>query len=175
MSMGGENHSFTEEEIQAAFDLVDTDHSNTIEFEELNSYFSKINGIPEFLNAVDVESIITSETHQEEEVKQTKMTQSKQEPNKNPEIQSDGNIPQNPIIQQQQMYYQQPPPNYYQQPMYYPNPYMNQQQPIFPTGFGMGRSNQSGQGMFDNFVMKNLAKGMTGTENTEATRNPKNQ
>lgn len=38
--------SFTEDEIETIFDLIDEDRSKTIEFIELNSYYSKINGIP---------------------------------------------------------------------------------------------------------------------------------
>lgn len=32
------------------FEVVDTDNSNTIEFDELNSYYCKVNGIPEALS-----------------------------------------------------------------------------------------------------------------------------
>ena len=39
-----------EEEINGAFDLIDTDNSNSLDFDELNKYFSKVNGIPEHLN-----------------------------------------------------------------------------------------------------------------------------
>ena len=38
--------SFTEEELMLIFDLIDEDKSKSISFNELNSYFSKINGIP---------------------------------------------------------------------------------------------------------------------------------
>lgn len=38
--------SFTEEELVLIFDLIDEDKSKSISFNELNSYFSKINGIP---------------------------------------------------------------------------------------------------------------------------------
>lgn len=41
--------SFKEEEIQAVFDFIDTDRSKTIEFDELNSYYCKVNAIPESL------------------------------------------------------------------------------------------------------------------------------
>jgi hypothetical protein len=39
-----------DEEINGAFDLIDSDNSNSVEFEELNNYFSKVNGIPEHMN-----------------------------------------------------------------------------------------------------------------------------
>lgn len=42
--------SFTQGEISLIFDLIDQDRSKTIEFQELNSYYSKINGIPESIN-----------------------------------------------------------------------------------------------------------------------------
>ena len=38
--------SFTEEELVLIFDLIDEDKSKSISFNELNSYFSKINEIP---------------------------------------------------------------------------------------------------------------------------------
>lgn len=41
--------TFTHEEIIAVFDYIDTDKSKTIEFDELNSYYCKVNGIPESL------------------------------------------------------------------------------------------------------------------------------
>ena len=42
---------FQDEEIENIFFLVDTDKSKTIEFDELNSYFCKINGLPESMHA----------------------------------------------------------------------------------------------------------------------------
>ena len=39
-----------EEDIKIVFEIVDTDNSKTVEFDELNSYFCKINGIPEALS-----------------------------------------------------------------------------------------------------------------------------
>lgn len=41
--------SFSDDEIETIFELVDTDKSKTIDFDELNSYYCKINGIPEAL------------------------------------------------------------------------------------------------------------------------------
>jgi Ca2+-binding EF-hand superfamily protein len=41
--------TFTHEEIVGVFDYLDTDKSKTIEFDELNSYYCKVNGIPESL------------------------------------------------------------------------------------------------------------------------------
>lgn len=43
------DNTFTHEEIVAVFDYIDTDKSKTIEFDELNSYYCKVNGIPESL------------------------------------------------------------------------------------------------------------------------------
>lgn len=44
------DESFLDEEIEQVFAVVDQDNSNSIQFAELNSYYSKINGIPESLN-----------------------------------------------------------------------------------------------------------------------------
>jgi len=38
--------SFTEEDVVAVFNVIDTDHSKSIEFEELNAYYCKVNSIP---------------------------------------------------------------------------------------------------------------------------------
>jgi Ca2+-binding EF-hand superfamily protein len=37
--------SFTEEEILTVFNFIDEDQSKTIDFEELNSYYCKVNGL----------------------------------------------------------------------------------------------------------------------------------
>lgn len=42
--------SFTDNEVECIFRIIDQDNSNTIEFDELNSYFSRINGLPESMN-----------------------------------------------------------------------------------------------------------------------------
>lgn len=41
--------TFSSDEIQAIFEYIDTDHSNTVEFDELSTYYCKVNGIPETL------------------------------------------------------------------------------------------------------------------------------
>lgn len=41
--------TFNEDEVQALFEYIDLDHSKTIEFDELNKYYCKVNGIPETL------------------------------------------------------------------------------------------------------------------------------
>ena len=38
--------TFTEDDVHTLFDYIDTDHSKTIEFEELNEYYCKVNGLP---------------------------------------------------------------------------------------------------------------------------------
>lgn len=43
--------AFTDDDIEIIFDLVDTDKSKKIDFNELNSYFCKINGVPETMHA----------------------------------------------------------------------------------------------------------------------------
>lgn len=37
---------FTEKEIAAIFDVIDTNHSKTIEFDELIAYFCRMNNLP---------------------------------------------------------------------------------------------------------------------------------
>ena len=41
--------TFTQDEMQAVFEFIDTDRSKTIEFEELNSYYCKVNGLSELI------------------------------------------------------------------------------------------------------------------------------
>ena len=38
--------SFNEEDVHILFDYIDTDHSKSIEFDELNAYYCKVNGLP---------------------------------------------------------------------------------------------------------------------------------
>lgn len=40
------DNSITEEEVTLVFNFIDTDGSKTIEFDELNNYYCKVNGIP---------------------------------------------------------------------------------------------------------------------------------
>jgi Ca2+-binding EF-hand superfamily protein len=40
-------NDITEDEIRSGFELIDEDASNSIEFEELDKYYSKVNGIPQ--------------------------------------------------------------------------------------------------------------------------------
>jgi Ca2+-binding EF-hand superfamily protein len=44
--LSGHHMEITDEEIRLGFDVIDEDSSNSIEFGELNKYYSKINGIP---------------------------------------------------------------------------------------------------------------------------------
>ena len=43
------DNTFSQDEIQGVFEFIDVDHSKTIEFDELNSYYCKVNSIPEAL------------------------------------------------------------------------------------------------------------------------------
>ena len=43
------DNTFSPDEIQGVFEFIDTDHSKTIEFEELNSYYCKVNGLSELI------------------------------------------------------------------------------------------------------------------------------
>lgn len=47
--------SFTEDDIISIFDVIDIDHSKTIEFDELNAYYCKVNGLPFSLDQGGVE------------------------------------------------------------------------------------------------------------------------
>lgn len=44
--LSGNTIEISDEEIRLGFELIDEDNSMTIEFNELNNYYSKINGIP---------------------------------------------------------------------------------------------------------------------------------
>lgn len=41
------SQDLAEDEINAAFDLIDSDGSNSVEYKELNYYYSRVNGLPE--------------------------------------------------------------------------------------------------------------------------------
>lgn len=43
--------SFNQQELMEVFNFIDIDQSKTITFEELNSYYCKVNGIPPTLPA----------------------------------------------------------------------------------------------------------------------------
>ena len=40
---------FEQEEAKTLFDFIDSDFSGNVDFEEFNSYYCKINGVPESL------------------------------------------------------------------------------------------------------------------------------
>ena len=42
--------SFMREEVEAVFEFIDKDKSKTVEFDEFNSYYCKVNRIPEALD-----------------------------------------------------------------------------------------------------------------------------
>jgi len=46
--------TFTEDDIVSIFDAIDVDHSKTIEFDELNAYYCKVNGLPFSLDQGEV-------------------------------------------------------------------------------------------------------------------------
>ena len=48
--MNSIDKAISEDDINGIFKLIDEDNSKTIEFHELNKYYSRINGIPEHLN-----------------------------------------------------------------------------------------------------------------------------
>lgn len=41
------SNDLNNDEIDASFNLIDTDNSNSIEFHELSNYYSKVNGVPD--------------------------------------------------------------------------------------------------------------------------------
>lgn len=43
------DETFSNDEIAGVFQFIDVDHSKTIEFDELSSYYCKVNGIPKSL------------------------------------------------------------------------------------------------------------------------------
>lgn len=47
--------SFTEDDIISIFDAIDIDHSKTIEFDELNAYYCKVNGLPFSLDQGEID------------------------------------------------------------------------------------------------------------------------
>ena len=44
--LSGSNMEVSDEEIRLGFEAIDEDNSRSIEFQELNKYYCKINGIP---------------------------------------------------------------------------------------------------------------------------------
>jgi len=130
-----------------AFNLIDEDGSKTIEFDELNKYYCKVNGIPYSLNLgnepMDIEQDYISNSGN---------------PNNNLQSSSNGN-PFFKLQHQQSMPYYPPHPQmmYYQppQPNYMPPP--PQQQP---------------QGMFGNFIMNQLSQHMYGSGSNKNIQQP---
>lgn len=41
--------TISEEDAKAVFDVIDADSSNSIEFDELNAYYCKVNSLPQTL------------------------------------------------------------------------------------------------------------------------------
>lgn len=111
------------DEINGAFDLIDSDNSNSIEFDEFNKYFSKVNGIPEHMNR----------------------------PQSKNDFEQPKSFHRMFNQQAYQPVYQQPPPmgyGYQGYPMYPPNMYPPQQpQQQYGGGFIMNQlsQNMSGQ------------------------------
>lgn len=120
-----------DDEIGAAFDHIDSSKRGRISFEELNSYFSKVNGIPEHLNRPhDPKNSVGQPAAFFQQMI-------------NP-----GYIPQyNPYGYYPPPQYYQPHPNMYNQhcpppPGYY-NPYMQQPNINPPGGFILGKLSQN--------------------------------
>lgn len=117
-----------------AFNLIDEDGSKTIEFDELNKYYCKVNGIPYYPSSknqpemMDIEPSYMSNSHSPQ--KNYNQNQFK--------LQHQPSLP---------FYHQQPPPPQ----MYYHPPPQNYMPP------------QQQQGMFGNFIMNQLSQHMYGS------------
>ena len=133
-----------EEEINGAFDLIDTDNSNSISFEELNKYFSKVNGIPEHLNRHDEKKM---------DIEQPKsfhrLFQQYSNPYQNQQPYGYQNYSPPPPG-----YYYSPPPPMYQQPQYPMQPQQPQQNPPY-----------------SNFIMNQLSMNMNGNTQQQPPTN----
>ncbi len=137
------------DEIIEAFNLIDEDGSKTIEYEELNKYYCKVNGIP----------YNTGHQNEPMDIEYNYMNMSQQsmsQSNKSFKLQHQNSFPPQQFYPQPmyapQMY---PPPQMYPlQPMYHqPQQLPQQQQPPQP---------QQPQGMFGNFIMNQLSNHMHG-------------
>lgn len=133
------------DEIDSAFDLIDADHSNSIEFEELNNYFSKVNGIPPNLNQPQNQGQQNPNFFQQMFSPSQQQFPIYQQP---PYQQSGFNNHGGGYFQQPNPYFQQGPQQMYGQP----NPYVQQQPGLFGnpildqlTQNMMGNSQQSQQ------------------------------
>ena len=105
-----------DEEIGAAFAHIDTNKQGHITFDELNSYFSKVNGIPEHLNKPhDPKNSIGQPTASFQQMLN---------PGYIPQYNPYGYYPQPAYYQPHSMYNQGHPPQYYNQGPYMqpPNP-----------------------------------------------------
>ena len=122
------------DQIDAAFDLIDEDKSNSVEFDELNSYFSKVNGIPQHLNKPQ-EKPVSSPSFFEKLLNQ--FSGHNQPPQGGMNSYGGGYYPQQGYPPQQAY-------GGYQQQH---NPYMQQQYPQQPGMMGNPIFNQLSQGM----------------------------
>jgi hypothetical protein len=126
------------DEIIEAFNLIDEDGSKTIEYEELNKYYCKVNGIP----------YTSGPSHEPMDIEYNYMNNSMQS-----STQSNNQFKlqhQNSFPPQQQFY---PPPPQMYPPQMYPQQMYPQQ--MYPP--------QQPQGMFGNFIMNQLSNHMHGS------------
>ena len=132
------------DEIIEAFNLIDEDGSKTIEYDELNKYYCKVNGIPY------KQPLGQNEPMDIEPNYLINSGQSNTNHQSNFKVQHQNSFPPQ-YYQQPHPMFQQPPPNMYHVPgqMYQPQMY-----PPPP---------QQPQGMFGNFIMNQLSNHMYGT------------
>lgn len=125
------------EEILEAFNLIDEDGSKTIEFDELNKYYCKVNGIP----------YSSTQKNEPMDIEQNYMSSSHDSYNN-----SQNNNPLLKLQHQNSMPYYPPPPMYYPPP-----PPMNYIPPQQPQGmFGNFIMQQLSQHMYGSGSNKNI-------------------
>jgi hypothetical protein len=129
------------DEIIEAFNLIDEDGSKTIEYEELNKYYCKVNGIP-YTNGLQNEPMDVEYNYMNSSM------QSMSQSNSSFKLQHQNSYPPQQFYQPPHMYAPQmyPPPQMYAPQQMYHQP----QQPQQP------------QGMFGNFIMNQLSNHMHG-------------
>ena len=159
------------DEIDAAFDLIDEDKSNSIQFIELNKYFSKVNGIPEHLNRPSDPSM---EIEKPNNFFQHILMQNSNHSSQQNQFQM-GGYGNGGYYQQHPPMYQGPPPPIYggfQQPQYQYNPYQNpyqQQNPFY------NQQQQQQPGLLSNPIFNQLSQQMHGSGGQKQQQNSNNQ
>ena len=155
-----------DEQINAAFDHIDSAKRQKITFDDLNSYFSKVNGIPEHLNKPhDPKNSVGQPAA---------FFQQMFNPGYAPYYYPQYYQPPHPSM------YQGPPPPGYQYPQKYPNyppnygPYGQPGQPG-SQGFVLDQLSQNMNKMGNNMNMQNNANRNSNSSNTNGSNKPKEE